>query len=206
MKSPEPEKLTAWKRKFKNRTHRQARYTDLKDENVKNDLKMHLVTEQKNVCGYCCTPIIDIDSHIEHIRPQSRREYVSLSLDYTNLMASCLPSQKNDHCGHFKADNFDENLFISPYDEDCEKYFEYSEITGEIQAAGGNERAVYMIDLLNLNEPRLKQARLTAIWEADIMDMSEEELKNYKKRIENSDDIPYADAQLFIIRKCLNHE
>ena len=131
-------------------------------------------------------------------------EYAELSLDYNNLLASCIPKSKYDHCGHYKDNNFDEGLFISPYEKDCEDYFEYSEITGSVSGKDGNLKAEYMIKLLNLNENRLKRSRLEAIWTSEIMCMTTEELQDYKVRLETGRDIVFADAQLYVVKKLLN--
>lgn len=56
-----------------------------------------------------------------------------------------------------KKDNeYSEELFISPLDEDCESHFEYFP-DGSIR--GITEKGKYTIELLGLNEYSLKDAR-----------------------------------------------
>lgn len=78
--------------------------------------------------------ISDEASHVEHLTTQS--SHPDLSLEYTNLLASCGISEKyrpkynsvlhcKEHCGQKCKDS---NLSIKPTDPDCETKFRY---TGE---------------------------------------------------------------------------
>lgn len=134
-------------------------------------LRVALLEEQGWVCCYCGRSVRETDSHLEHFRPQ--RFFGDLALEYSNLHASCYrtPEPAATHCGHQKADGFDEALHISPLDPSCEKRFIYA-ANGEIAARDvEDKRAAYMIQLLGLNSPALRHAREAAlsIYDPDFM-------------------------------------
>lgn len=201
-KQAEPDSLKKWKKKFENKGNHKPQYADLeKYPDVKQELKQHLLDEQKNLCGYCCTPILPMTTHIEHIKPKGVPKYASLSLSYDNLMGCCRPSPKNSHCGDSKKNKYDEKLFISPYDAACNQYFKYLAYTGEVQAKDSNPRAKYMIDILNLNEPSLKKARIETYWASGIEEMTIDDLSQLEKDIENTGNYPYMDAISYILQE-----
>ena len=153
-KNDEPQEILQWKSKFKNKNGRVPRYSDLNEvENLPHKifLKNSLISEQGHICCYCCKPIDTKNSHIEHIRPKERNEYRAISLEYENLLASCQGyHDREENCGHSKDNAFNEELFVSPLEENCESLFEFSD-RGKIKAVDGNERAGYTIELLNLD-------------------------------------------------------
>lgn len=208
VKHEEPLEVVEWKKKFKNKNNRKPNFEDLfKDLEIKQNLKNELIAEQNSLCGYCCGELInpkdDSKSHIEHIKPKGVAKYANLSLEYTNLMASCTTKGKNRHCGAAKEDDYDEKLFISPYDEQCEKHFSYKAAQGKIDSE--DDRASYMIKLLNLNDEILKNARRIAYFTSGISYKNEEELENYVKILKRDDcSIPYCDMLLFCAEEKLN--
>lgn len=112
-KGTEPESLIEWKALANDDW--QPTYDELRHPQ-KNDLHQALLREQKFCCCYCGVQIDATDSHIEHYRPQEH--YGSMALDYQNLHASCLRTLHRHpvvplHCGHSKANEFDEDTFIS---------------------------------------------------------------------------------------------
>ena len=114
---------------------------------------MQLINEQKYLCAYCCGRIDIKHSHNEHIEPQNPGKYISRrSLDYTNIVASCMGFKGGKTCGLHKGNDYDPAQFISPLQPDCEAAFKYYP-DGTI---GGDS---YTIDLLNLNFYELKNAR-----------------------------------------------
>lgn len=175
-KKKEPEAVENWKKKFKNMHNRLPQYDDIQNVKEKIILKEALMQEQKYVCCYCCTRLTMKKSHIEHFRPKNKEEYMHLSLDYGNLFASCQgEKQLGNNCGHAKKNQFDENLMISPLDENCEQHFVY-QIDGMIEPADPeDEAAKYTIHVLALDEKRLCRARETALWESGIFTDSEDE-------------------------------
>ena len=191
-KNDEPQEILQWKSKFKNKNGRMPRYSDLNEEKNlphKIFLKNSLLSEQGHICCYCCKPIRTDNSHIEHIRPKERDEYRAMSLEYENLLASCQGyHDREENCGHSKDNIFDEELFVSPLEENCESLFEFND-RGKIKAADGNERAAYTIELLNLDTEQLNAARTEAMWVSGAMDeLTEDECQKLLHKYENVDE------------------
>jgi uncharacterized protein (TIGR02646 family) len=157
-------------------------------------LRGALIKEQGGLCCYCGRRIDAGNSHNEHFRPQS--SYPGLTADYENLHASCLKETKSRdilHCGHAKRDKFDEARCVSPLECDCEERFLYT-LEGEILPKDKNdEKAKYMIELLNLNADPLIGRRKTVLAQflpPDLLDsLSRDELQKlrgaYMERDEN---------------------
>lgn len=182
-KNDEPQEILQWKSKFKNKNGRVPRYSDLNEvENLPHKifLKNSLISEQGHICCYCCKPIDTKNSHIEHIRPKERNEYRAISLEYENLLASCQGyHDREENCGHSKDNAFNEELFVSPLEENCESLFEFSD-RGKIKAVDGNERAGYTIELLNLDTEQLNAARTEAMWVSGRwMNLQRMNVRNY---------------------------
>ncbi len=113
-------------------------------------LREELVKEQQFLCAYCCGRVTREKAHNEHIEPRHPKDGVShKSLDYDNIVASC---NRKSSCGNRKGNEFDEKLFISPLDPQCESTFTY-------YPDGVVEGDAYTISLLNLNDYELKTAR-----------------------------------------------
>lgn len=144
-KGREPEFLTEFKKKYPGKTYDSEEFAEFRAL-----LNGTLRKEQKGLCAYCCARIEEGKSHNEHIEPQHPGTYVShRTLDYFNLVASC---NRVKTCGSKKQNNYDANQFVSPLDETCEDVFTYY-LDGVIE---GNQ---YTIDLLNLNDYELRNAR-----------------------------------------------
>lgn len=210
-KNDEPQEMLQWKRKFKNKNGRMPRYSDLNEEKNlphKIFLKNSLLSEQGHICCYCCKPIRTDNSHIEHIRPKERDEYRAMSLEYGNLLASCQGyHDREENCGHSKDNIFDEELFVSPLEENCESLFEFND-RGKIKAADGNERAAYTIELLNLDTEQLNAARTEAMWVSGAMDeLTEDECQKLLHKYENVDGrgryAGFSDAIVYQLKKQL---
>lgn len=156
---------------------------------VRNKLK----SEQKGLCAYTefnISAFVSLASstqygcHIEHIKPKSR--FPAETFDYGNLVVSVLDahdlhsikqgelsvstqdpddeSHLNYFGGHAKLYFYDANLFISPTDPECERFFAFLEESGAIVPSphlddAEQEKARYTIKLLNLNHPYLKNQR-----------------------------------------------
>jgi len=63
------------------------------------------------------------------------------------------------HCGHAKASDFDEARALSPLDGQCAQHFLYTGLGAILPAATIDHRAAYMIDLLKLDIPFLRESR-----------------------------------------------
>lgn len=158
-RSPEP--FEEWKGKANDDW--QPAYAELRNPE-KHLLHQTLLKEQGWVCCYCGRTVSLEDSHIEHFRPQ--HAYQALELSYDNLHASCLRAAKPGqplHCGHAKADKFDEGMHISPLDPACEHRFMYTSHGQVLSSRRGDEGATYMAALLALDTPVLRHARAEAL-------------------------------------------
>ncbi len=140
------------------RLHPRQCYADLKKTPEGNELRrrmrMYLVESQYGLCAYCCRKVGIDDSLNEHIRPQS--VYSDESMEYDNLVASCKTEGTDATCGARKGNDYDQNLFVSPLDEECEKKFVFYP-NGEMEGIGDGGR--YTCELLNLNAYELQRAR-----------------------------------------------
>lgn len=141
----------------------------------KAELREHLDTEQAGLCAYSEISLSEFGFHIEHIKPKGLPNYAALRFDSQNLLASAPDNQKNvDHSnlfgGHKKGNNYDEKLFISPTEEDCERYFQYSP-KGNIEPKNGllsseADRAEHTIDCLGLQDSRLLRKKRRDLYQA----------------------------------------
>ena len=141
-------------------------------------LKNYLIDEQHCLCAYCeCDLSLLVtgtnklrESHLEHLAPQSK--YSDLKFSYHNLVVSCegqlLSNQrikKRESCGHRKANEYDESWFLNPtFEEEISEFFSFDSQDGSIHSAASSraEHAQKMIDVLNLDAPYLKAARVNS--------------------------------------------
>ncbi len=173
----EPEQFSRWKR-----GHPNARYSSFHNVRAKTALKNALMKRQKYLCCYCESRVSADTSHIEHIEPQ----YGGLStktLEFSNMAVSCIKDPKKFeeesdksgigvvrdgwlHCGHARGTL----PVVSPYDEHCERLFQYS-FSGEIKVnpkLTDKEEiriAKESIENLRLNVPPLVELRKIAMFE-----------------------------------------
>lgn len=129
----------------------------------KGAVHISLLSEQGYICCYCCKKVEQSNSHIEHLAPQSKTD-LELSVDYTNMLASCgRDPDWPEYCGNKKK-----NLAIgvSPLQANCEEFFNYSS-TGEILPTANNlahqKNAQTTIEVLGLNHYDLMQGRIQAL-------------------------------------------
>jgi len=142
-----------------------------------------LVKEQSGYCVYCERNIVDLEkeSSIEHIKPRSK--FPSLIFDYDNMVVSC---QSRTSCTQIKDDQWDA-LFIHPVLDDPCLYFDYDMESGEVIPKRGldsysQSRAVKTIEILNLNEWKLKGARKTLVLQMRHIQKNEDkEFENFQK-------------------------
>jgi uncharacterized protein (TIGR02646 family) len=132
---------------------------------------------QYYICAYCEISLNELGKHIEHIKPKS--QYPEETFNHQNLVLSCIDDKQlnnlpryNHSCGHYKLNNYDPLLFISPSEPNCQDYFWYRQ-NGEViphpnLTQSQQERARYTIDLLNLNNLRLVRRRRILIEETII--------------------------------------
>jgi uncharacterized protein (TIGR02646 family) len=117
--------------------------------------------EQRWICCYCETEVGELDSHIEHFVPRNGPDGdSSLTYSYPNVAASCNGgATDNRHCGHFKGGRYDRHRFLPPDNPVTSALLRYLE-TGKVvprsdASVQDQAKAQYLIDLLNLNCPRL---------------------------------------------------
>ena len=148
----------------------QSRWSRLQD---KPRLQQMLIEEQFYLCCYSelRADLAGLGYHIEHVLPKSA--YPARTFDYQNLTAAALDSEHDlkdfkisalDVFGaHAKGSQYDQNLFVSSLQPDCERYFAYLSDGRVVAAIGLNAgdiaRADYTIDLLKLNCPFLVTTR-----------------------------------------------
>jgi len=185
--SREPESVNQWKQIAANDPNYGYKYLPSKE---RKDLLNALVEDQGYICCYCGMEISDETSHVEHLTTQS--SHPDLSLEYTNLLASCGISEKyrpkynsvlhcKEHCGQKRKDS---NLSIKPTDPDCETKFRY---TGEGEILPKDDLSVKK---LNLNYTELRKLRKAAIEEfKNLLEdgFSDEEIKLFAKSFEQRD-------------------
>lgn len=135
----------------------------------------YLLEEQYGLC--CYSEIrpdrLGLGLHIEHV--ENKGQNPQRTFDYNNLAASALDSDTDLHTfkgrasevfgGHAlgKSDAVDIQRFVSCHQPDCSRFFSYLS-DGRIVPADGlsaqdEDRAVYTIDLLNLNSSFLQELR-----------------------------------------------
>jgi len=162
---------------------------------LKDTLKETLIIDQLGICCYCECELSDTVSQIEHIKP--RNSYALKMFDFGNMLCSCNKkdgSKEPRHCGSSKGNWYDEDLFISPLDQDCEDRFQYG-FQGNISPADAeDEAAETTIRILSLDLPKLNKFREKAIEPFLEDDLSDEELAKFVKsylKIENGKCRPY---------------
>jgi len=136
-----------------------------------------LEPKQYHLCAYCEISLHEFGKHIEHIKPKS--QYPEETFNEQNLVLSCFNEKQLAHlqrqeysCGHYKLNNYDPLLLVSPLEPNCQDYFWYRQ-NGEITPhpnlnRSQQERARYTIDVLNLNSLRLVRRRRMLIQETVI--------------------------------------
>ncbi|MCK5537293.1 MAG: TIGR02646 family protein [Bacteroidales bacterium] len=137
---------------------------------IKKKLRSHFHKEQKGLCVYCeqilsihhLNKVLSDISHIEHIKPKSRRKFPQETFKQGNLGLSCNgfdisnKTKKSEFCGHNKNEKYDESLFLHPFEiKNIEQYFIYTQ-EGKIMPNANldkleRRKAQYMIDILKLN-------------------------------------------------------
>lgn len=191
-KGEEPESFKAWKALAK--TTPNWGYSYLQNPE-KRELHDALLREQGYICCYCGMRITRESSHIEHLIPQSTPD-PDLSVEYTNLLASCQREReprKPIHCGVAKEDWYDENLMVSPLKQNCSDFFIYTD-DGQILDTDIPEKkaaATATIDRLCINIPKLTAMREEVIKnllaDIDIDELTDEERQKLVQGFEQPD-------------------
>jgi uncharacterized protein (TIGR02646 family) len=161
-----------------------------------------LLSEQGYICCYCCQRVDKTNSHIEHLDPQSKTD-AELSVDYTNMLASCGRDQNwPEYCGHKKADLA---IGVSPLQANCEEFFDYSS-TGEILPTANNlahqKDAQTTIEILGLNHFDLTEGRKQAFEALEGITQEEAELlaQVCQQRNAQGQYQPFCNAVLYFLK------
>jgi len=174
IKGDESEELQAWK-SLENEDW-QPTFADLRGEE-KAAVKISLMREQGYICCYCERRLLNSDSHIEHLQPQS--DPAVDPLDYGNMLCSCQDQVKKGdprHCGNLKEDKV---LAVTPLADTCEEQFAFT-YDGQIQPVPeDNVAADKTIAVLGLDIPKLNDLRKNAIEPFLDEDLEEGELANF---------------------------
>lgn len=176
-KEKEPKEFSDWKR-LENEDW-QPCYNDLSG-GIKKSVKDALMKEQGCLCCYCERRLIDNDSHIEHLRPQS--DSTVDPLDFSNMLCSCQNQLKKGeprHCGNLKDNWFDDARLISPLDSGCESRFAFTGDGSIMPALATDAAATETISRLGLDIPKLKALRDSAIEPFLEESLSEDDLRRF---------------------------
>ncbi|MEG4119441.1 retron system putative HNH endonuclease [Microcoleus sp. N9_B4] len=173
-KGKEPQNFSDWKATQKSLGYNYDYKCLLNPE--RGSVHISLLSEQGYICCYCCNSVDQSNSHIEHLAPQSKTD-LELSVDYTNMLASCgrYPNWP-EYCGNKK-----QNLAIgvSPLQANCEEFFDYSS-SGEILPTANNlahqKDAQTTIKVLGLNHFDLTEGRKQAFEALEGITQEEAEL------------------------------
>lgn len=175
-KNIEPDFLLKFKRK-----NIPKNWSDYNKGTIKSKIKAFILdNEQSKFCPYCEKAIYNInEGHIEHIKP--RDLFPKLFQQYSNLLVSC--NEKNS-CGSVKHNKYSDE-FINPVIENPKEFLTYNLASGEIIPLCKdvddirNKRALYTIELLNLNNYILKDARKNLIQILEVYREEFEEITVY---------------------------
>ena len=209
LKSPEPEELKNYKKRFSSQF---KRWNDLKkNKETLNAIRKTLASDQKGLCAYCEMSLHENNRSVEHFIPcsQSTKEN-NHDLDWRNMLAICLPpgGMKDDDlenpqllkdlpcCGKKKGGFIPDIRLLNPLNLPTLRLFIFSSLTGEIRpdkkacedSGIPIENVQFTIDTLELNVQRLKDQRLAVIDEInkelddesiDINDLEEKVAAEY---------------------------
>jgi len=188
IKQTEPGNFTAWK-SLEN-VDWQPDFDNLHNPE-KGELKESLLTEQGYICCYCNAHVSEVNSHIEHFKPQC--DYPDLDLQYQNLLVSCSIKKQ---CGDAKDNWFDSQQTLSPLNADCEQKLRYTD-DGHIYPFISQDSDTHVfINKLNLDDAILVKNRREAIegWLGDefIVDATVEDLLKITNSLNNLKNGEYA--------------
>ena len=184
LKSPEPEELKNYKKRFSSQF---KRWNDLKkNKETLNAIRDTLVSDQKGICAYCEMSLHENNRSVEHFIPcrESTKEN-NHDLDWQNMLAICLPpgGMKDDDlenpqllkdlpcCGKKKDGFIPDGRLLNPLNLPTLRLFKFSSKDGEIRpdeiaclkSGIPIENVQFTIDTLELNVQRLKDQRLAVI-------------------------------------------
>ncbi len=136
-KSDEPDALVAW------RAHHPGKRYEALGPLERSAIRASCAVEQFYLCAYCCQSISGqaCDTVNEHLLP--RHTHHHLSLDYSNIVASCTTQ------GQCDAAHAHQTFSLTPLMDECESKLKFR-ISGCLE--GTTERARETIRVLNLGD------------------------------------------------------
>jgi len=141
-KQAEPKPLTSWKKRNPGQGYEKL------DHSVRLAIRQACIEEQFGLCAYCCKRIDERNSVNEHL--VARHLDPSLSLDYTNLVASCSTRGQCDNAHGSRP------LPLTPLMEECETELRFR-LSGKIEEL--TARAGETIRVLGLDNRVLQEIR-----------------------------------------------
>lgn len=161
-KTNPPLELNTWLEENKEYNHG---YKDILGTKAHQMLKEKLLKEQGWLCAYTGKKIENETSHVEHLKPQTTCEEWE-DVEYRNVVA-CFPADGGDtshgYGAPIKGGWWDEENFISPLADDCERRFKFS-WAGHISPNPDDHAAAKKtIAVLQLDEKSLQLLRKSRI-------------------------------------------
>ena len=162
VKTHPPTELNTWREENKEHNHR---YGDMLGTEAHQKLKEKLLKEQGWLCAYTGIKIENETSHVEHLKPQTTCDEWE-DVEYRNVVA-CFPADGGDKTHGYgapiKGGWWEEEKFISPLADDCERRFKFS-WSGHVSPNPDDHQAAKMtIDVLRLDEDALRLLRKSRI-------------------------------------------
>ena len=190
-KSPEPEELKKYKKRFASQFPRWANLQQ--NKKAYNATRNTVASDQKGLCAYCEIDLHPSDRCVEHFIPryQSTSEN-NCDLDWQNMLANCkggmenvdISENENERrisqppnrvacCSNSKGGYIPDDKLLNPLELPTLRLFRFSSLDGEIRpdetacekAGIPIEYVQFTIQKLGLNVQRLKNERVSIIGE-----------------------------------------
>lgn len=206
-KTHPPKQLLNW---LKENESLDRSYGALQGKDAHAALKKFLLKEQGYLCAYTGRKVDLSDTHVEHIKPQTKCKNLE-DVEYRNMLA-CFPADGGDKSHGYgapmKGGNWDEDLFVSPCSEDCERRFTYSWKGKISETDADDEGAKDTIGLIHLNHENLSKMRHKAImgffgFSPRAKSLSTDDAKALLPKICTSDNSGHLCAFCFVLKQLL---
>lgn len=146
-KHSECPELVAWKKR-----HPEKKLYDDLDSTTRSAMREAMRKEQYGLCAFCCNRLRTGEGRNAHLK--SRQQFPQLGLCWDNLAVSC---ERKESCDQHQGGR---SLTLTPLMPECETEIIYY-VTGEVE--GTTARAQEAIDILGLNERKVRESRKAGI-------------------------------------------